>query len=482
LSLALIASFTLVGMLLVLLVFRLTSDYQDEIEQKLHLELAAHIVQDNALMKNGELDHQVLKHTFHNMMILGPSFEFYVLDPTGKILTYSADPGKVKRESVSLLPILEFLNSREEVPIIGEDPRSLSGQKIFSVAQIRQDSELTGYLYIIIGGEIYDSIAERLQQSHIITLSVGVLVAALTFGLIITLVLFSLLTRPLRRLAMEIKQFHDSGFIADTLPVSNWQSNSSDEIHQLGHTFNSMAVELGKQYQKIKTVDELRRELISYVSHDLRTPLASLQGYLETWQLRHGGHDNDPGAKLIDIAEKNARQVGVLIEQLFELAHLDGEDAQLNLEPIAVAELAQDVAQKRQLHADQKQLRIDIEPKDPGLRVIADIEKLERVFTNLIDNAIRHSRPGGHITIALIEQPSKLEIHIRDNGIGIPAAELPFIFDPHFRASNSAKTEQLNSGLGLSITRRILELHGTEISVNSKLDEGTDFQFDLARA
>ena len=197
------------------LAFRLTSDYQDEIKQKLHLELASHIVQDNILMKNGELDHQVLKNTFHNMMILGPSFEFYVLDSSGNILTYSADPGKVKRAAVSLTPILEFLRSREEVPIIGEAPRSLTGQKIFSAAAIRQHNELMSYLYIIIGGEIYDGIADRLQQNHIITLSIGVLVAALALGLMVTLVLFSLLTRPLRHLASEIKQFHDSGFISD---------------------------------------------------------------------------------------------------------------------------------------------------------------------------------------------------------------------------------------------------------------------------
>jgi signal transduction histidine kinase len=476
------------GIILLILAQYLTRSYQNEVEQKLHYQLAEHVVHDNKLLQNGEIDHAALKNAFHSMMILGPSFEFYILGPQGEVKTYSADPQRIKKHVVDIGPIHDFMNSQSSLPILGDDPRSEDKHKIFSVAPIFENIEgddvLQGYLYIIIGGEIYDGIVDLLQKSHILSIAVWSLAMAMLFGLLVILILFALLTRPLRRLTQDMQQFRQEGFKYDQLPVSEWQHNSADEIERLGSTFNEMAKTLNIQYQKVKNTDELRRELISYVSHDLRTPLASLQGYLETWHLKNKELTAEEGEKLIDVAMKNAQHMSRLIEQLFELAHLDSVTVTLATEPLGIAEFAQDVLQKMSLEASKKQVVLDVEPKDSSIMVMANIEKLENVFTNLIDNALRHCEAGDSITIQILPSDieGKVSVSVKDSGLGIAEKDLPLIFDAHFKASNSVRANGRNSGLGLAISKRIVELHGSELKVKSTLGKGTQFSFDLKSA
>jgi signal transduction histidine kinase len=488
LSLGLVISFIVMGIILLVLAQYLTRSYQNEVEQKLHYQLAEHVVHDNELLKNGEIDHVALKNAFHSMMILGPSFEFYILGPQGQVKTYSAEPQRIKKQVVDIQPIQAFLSNQSNLPILGEDPRSEDTHKIFSAAPIFENIQgkevLQGYLYIIIGGEIYDGIVDLLQQSHILSLAAWSLVLAMLFGLVIILILFALLTRPLRRLTQDMQQLRQKGFEPGQLPLSQWQQNSADEIERLGSTFNEMAKTLNVQYQKVKNTDELRRELISYVSHDLRTPLASLQGYLETWHLKNKELTPQESEELINVAMKNAQHMSRLIEQLFELAHLDSETVILHTEPLCIAEFAQDVLQKMALEASKQQISLNIEPKDSSIMVMANIEKLENVITNIIDNALRHCEAGDSINIEVL--PSKIAGHfsvsIKDTGLGIAEKDLPFIFDAHFKASNSVCGKGRNSGLGLAISKRIIELHGSELNVISVLGEGTQFSFELRSA
>jgi signal transduction histidine kinase len=494
LALALISSFLLIGFLLVLFVQQLSKNYQSEVEQKLHLDLAGHLIYDSPQLKSGQIDQAALKDTFHTMMILGPSFEFYHLDTQGNIMTYDAEPGRVKREMVDLAPIKAFINKSETLPIWGDDPRHEERKKIFSVAEIRSEQGLEGYLYIIIGGEVYDGVVDLIENSHIATIGMWLIGAAVVFSMLVTLLLFGFLTRPLRKLSQEMTLLSQRGFEqAEKMSQDqqNWDALSNDEIEQLGVNFHKMAKVLSNQYEQIKSTDELRRELISYVSHDLRTPLASLQGYLETWQLNNKNLDSDSAESLINIAAKNAQQVSRLVEQLFELAHLDSHTITLEKEPVVITELAYDVVQSKSMDAEQKGVRLEVESSHPNAKVEANMERLERVFTNLIDNAIRHCTSGDSIKISIsINQQTNLCpnssgemvcIQISDTGAGIPQEDLKFVFDNHYRASNSIKGNNSGSGLGLAITRRILNLHGSAIHVTSTLDVGTCFSFSLER-
>tara|TARA_R110001592_G_C13189487_1_gene752220 strand:+ start:11751 stop:13256 length:1506 start_codon:yes stop_codon:yes gene_type:complete len=488
LVMALLASFIMVSLFMMYLMNELTDSYQNEVEQKLHKQLALHMVKDHQLLKDGELDHEALKSSFHSMMVLGPAFEFYVLDVDGNIQTFSAEPGKVKRDRVDLNAVHQFLSDQVVLPILGDDPRSTSRHKIFSVAEIRHEENVIGYLYIIIGGEKYDDVVDVLKGSHIIKLGVWGVIASLCFILLTLMVVFGLLTKPLRKLSEDMHLFRKSGFkmSSDKLQqgMNTW-NEQGDEIHRLGATFRAMSGEMQSQYEKVKTTDELRKELISYVSHDLRTPLSALLGYLETWQLSKDKLSEAEKDELVRIALENGQHISNLVEQLFELARLDSDQVSLDLEPVSLADLSYDVVQSLSLLAKEKGVAMSvIHPENDALITQADLPKMERVLINLIDNAIRHCHEGDKIFIELkrsehqsSNEHSSIEVIIKDSGMGIPKEDLPHIFDAYYRARNSAKSKKGNSGLGLAISKKIVELHGSKIEVESEEGEGTRFSF-----
>jgi signal transduction histidine kinase len=498
LSLTLVTCFVVMGGLLVSVVSLLSHNYQNEVTQKLHAELATYLVKDSAELRAGRFDYQALKSTFHTMMMLGPSFEFYLLSPSGEILTYDAEPGKVQRSYVDLAPLKAFMSNTEALPIKGDDPRNSERSKIFSVAEINNEHGLQGYLYIIIGGEKYDDVVTLLQDSHITYLGVGLVASIVIFGLFVSLILFRFLTRPLSKLSQNMDDFSERGF---DHPISSQVSTqcldselmSGDEVDRLDARFQHMASTLKGQYDQIKNTDALRRELISYVSHDLRTPLASLQGYLETWQLNHQSLSEEASKQLIDVAERNALQVSRLVEQLFELAHLESATIQLAKESVSIAELVSDIVQAKALDAERKGVSLRMSMGFENLNVEANVERLERVFTNLIDNALRHCHQGDEVIIELAQvhkrsrkqqdnqaDVSCVDVRIRDSGCGIPQDALAHIFNPHFKAPNSVSGASSGSGLGLAIVRRILALHDSTIQVTSELGQGTEFTFQLA--
>lgn len=481
----------IVSIFMMFLMDQLTESYQHEVEQKLHRQLAQHMVKDHQLLKEGELDHTALKSAFHSMMVLGPAFEFYVLDVNGNIQTYSAEPGKVKRDHVNLDSIYDFLADDAVLPILGEDPRSYSRHKIFSVSEIRDGTTLIGYLYIIIGGEKYDDVVDVLKDSHIVKLGLWGVIASLCFILLTLMVVFGLLTKPLRKLSEDMQLFRQSGFKlsgANLQKGMNDWNERGDEIHRLGATFREMTCEMQSQYEKVKTTDELRKELISYVSHDLRTPLSALLGYLETWQLSKDKLSDTERDELVRIALENGQHISNLVEQLFELARLDSEHVSLDLEQVSLADISYDVVQSLSFLAKTKGVTIAVEhPENDALLVNADLPKLERVLINLIDNAIRHCGEGDQIKVCLQREDaglgtnkSAVSIQIKDTGCGIPQEDLLHIFDAYYRARNSAKSKKGNSGLGLAISKKIIELHGAEILVESEEGKGTCFSFMLA--
>ena len=190
--------------------------------------------------------------------------------------------------------------------------------------------------------------------------------------------------------------------------------------------------------------------------------------------------DREESEKYIQIALDNSQQINALVEQLFELAHLDSSEVNMDREPVAIAELAEDVMQQFRLLAERNNVVLNVEPRDSSLLAYADIAKLERVLGNLVDNAVRHCTDGGSVTIAFqVKDNDQITVTVSDTGRGIEASDLPHIFSPHYKGKNPIPGNRINSGLGLAITRRLLELHNTEISVESRIGEGASFSFSL---
>ncbi|MBN7825939.1 HAMP domain-containing sensor histidine kinase [Bowmanella dokdonensis] len=458
---------------------QLQSRTRHEAEQRLHLSLAEHLVQDNPLLVEGVYDYQALENLFHTLMLLGPSFEFYYLDPSGRILAYSAEPEKIKRQRVDLEPIRQLLRYPQSLPVLGEDPRSLTTRKIFSAAPVRRDGALQGYLYMIIGGEAYDSVLAQVRDSHGLQKPALLGAFTLVFLLVLLLLLFGFFTRPLKRLTETMQAYSRQDFKLARMPMEKWHPDSGNEVHRLGDTFNRMMAHIHCQFETLQWVDNQRRALLTDLSHDLRTPLANLQGYIETLALNEDSLTEHERRRFVDICLKNARNLKHLIDQIFELAYLEGGQVTLNQESFALGDLLYDVVAKFALQADQKRIRLRIIPDEFQYQVFADIAKLERVLTNLLDNALRHTPKGGAIDIEVGLHQDRIRVNIRDNGVGISQKELAYIFDARYRARNSQEDKALHTGLGLAISKKLIALLDSDLQVESELGKGTCFSFEL---
>ena len=454
--------------------------YQQEVSQKLNHDLAKYIVNEHVLIEDGEVQQENLSELFHNVMIINPSLELYLLDPKGRVVAHSMAPDKVKRKQVSLDPINTFLTTENHGLIMGDDPGSETSLNSFTVAPIDHDSKLQGYIYAILGSEKISTITDVLQRSLIMKWSTSAVVTALAFAFIAGLLLFFFLMRKLRVLSLAMQEFKDSNLNqADTIDSS--ESTHQDEIETMTLTFQEMAQRIHSQMNHLQEMESLRRELVANVSHDLRTPLASLSGFLETLQLKSNDLSEDEKQNYLKIAYDNAQRLTTLVEELFELAKLDANEIRPQQEQFSLAELAFDISHQFYLRAREKNIDFEVVADTSVPRVSADVGMIERVLENLIDNSFKHTPEQGQIRLHLAALQGNVEISVSDTGCGISREELPHILKRFYRKIDKQDEggSQSGLGLGLAIASRIVEMHGGQLTVDSELHEGTVFRFSL---
>ncbi|MEK6747994.1 MAG: ATP-binding protein [Pseudomonadota bacterium] len=470
----LLVLFVIVGVLALGITLYATEMYQQEVNQKLNKDLARHIVAEKTLMRDKLIDHVALQDVFHMLMVINPAIELYLLDSQGKILAFSAEPGKVKRDHVNLGPLEQWVNGVVQFPMLGDDPRDNSRQKVFSAAPIAHAGVLDGYLYIILAGEDYDGVTQMLAGSYILSASAWIIAGGVLLAIFAGLMLFAMLTGKLHRLALAMSEFKAGG-----LSEFSVSPERGDEIDRLTATFHDMAMQINAQTQRLERTDQMRRELVADVSHDLRTPLATLQGYIETLLIKDDALSTQERKEYLEIAIRHCHHLNKLVSELLELARLDALEVKPNREAFSLPELVQDIVQKYRLRANEKNITIEAQLHPDLPFVLADIALIERALENLIENALRYTPAQGHVVLQLEHNAQGVGVYVRDTGCGIPEEELPRIFDRFYQLDKSRNSSPGASGLGLSIAKRILELHGCAINVSSALLRGTTFSFQL---
>ena len=460
----------------IVIAFRSASLLFDDVEQLLNKGYARSISEEIAPMVAEGFSEEKVKSAIHYMMVLNPMVEIYLLDSQGKILVYFLNPAEsIARTHVDLAPVRAFVQNEGLRLTLGPDPRSTTRSRPFSAATLRMGAEM-GYVYIILGGERYDAALWMIRDSYYLRAGFIAFLLALAATLFLGLILFSLLTRPLKALREVVRGF-ERGDLARRVAVT-----SRDELGALARSFNEMAATIETDVDKLRAAESMRRDLVANISHDLRSPLTSLQGYLETMALKEDSLDSRERQRLLSISLKNAASLQRLVEQLLELAKLDARQVELLREPIPLAELAQDVVLKLAPQAERARVSLSIDTPRDLPPVSCDVGMIERVLTNLIENALHVTPEAGRVRVTLRGQPGGVRVVVTDTGTGIDPEDLPHVFERFYRADKSRNRTTGGAGLGLAIARQIVELHGCLLAVESRPGEGATFSFVLAAA
>jgi len=454
--------------------------YEQEVTQRLSSGLAAHIAGNAELMRPDGLNQVAVKALFDQLMAVNPSVEVYLLNPEGHIAAQAAPPGHLKRDRVDLVPVRQLL-AGAPLPILGDDPRGDGSRKIFSVAPMKVNGHDAGYVYVVLSGEEREALLAHAAISNVRRTMLWSMALVTLLGLLAGVAAFRMITRPLRELTGAVQRFERDGVASlqqATPALDRLANGGGDEIGTLAQTFRQMTQRIAEQWRALTAQDQQRRELFANISHDLRTPLTSLHGYLETLLMKADTLAPDDRRRYLEIALGQSRKVGRLAQELFELARLEYGVVKPEKERFALADLVQDVFQKFELAAEARRQRL-VPDIAPGLPVVmADLGMIERVLTNLLDNAIRHTPEGGEIVVQLRPGRDGVEVEISDTGPGIPKELQPVLFTrPAF--SSSAPEGRSGGGLGLMIVRRILQLHDSDIRLLPQADKGAVFHFQL---
>ncbi|MFQ5779425.1 MAG: ATP-binding protein [Nitrospiria bacterium] len=274
-------------------------------------------------------------------------------------------------------------------------------------------------------------------------------------------------------IAMREIEIHDPG-LASSRIITAVSAPLKDEW---GHLSGKVAVL--HDITALKEVDRLKSEFVSQVSHDLRTPLTVIKGYIDNLQDGIGGDLTDKQKNYLDRMSKNAGRLVRLISDLLDVSRMESAKLELNLTTVSLQDLIEEVVNAIRPITAEKNLKMVLNKFEGKSLLQGDRDKLEQVITNLLDNAIKFTPPGGQITITLQQVQRSLKTAIRDTGVGIPPEKLPRVFERFYQAERESSTHEIGSGLGMFIAKNLVELHGGEIWVTSEVGKGSEFVFTL---
>ncbi|GAB3337832.1 ATP-binding protein [Larkinella ripae] len=432
--------------------------------QRLNREVAAHIAKFTLPFINQRVNRKGAETIFFNAMVTNPSAEVYLLDSAGTILLYHAEPKEIHLNRIALHPIHDYIQTRGQVYILGDDPKDPLEKKIFSAAKVVKNGRMQGYVYVILTGEGYSSLMSRLLQSHVLTWGIRMMVITLLAALMIGLLMFYRLTRNLNLIIQTVKQFREGDFSARI------QVRSSSELSGVATTFNEMAGALSQNIEDLKNAEQLRRDLIANVSHDLRTPVTAIHGYAETLAF-HPIRPGEQTQSYVTVILQSTQKLMKLVEELFELSKLEARQSQPHQEPFVLAELVAETAAKFELIAAQKGIVLNCEDCRSEILCYADIGMIERVLQNLVENAIKFTPDGAFVRLKMKVNPKTVTVSVINSLQGHPLSDTMRQYLEKVRdTGESAANRPSGVGLGLTIVTKILQLHQEKLHIETAAD------------
>jgi signal transduction histidine kinase len=420
-----------------------------------------------------------------NLVLFEPDTQLYLLDAQGTVLVSTGETKLPAGFKVTLAPVLQAAGKNPMPYVLGDDPERMDSDAVIAArvvrrSVIRSDEPVAGYLYVVCHKQALTEGRSEAFRSAFARPALAFIIGVVLLSTLLALWIIASVTRPLRQLTDAVASISARGIeegVADpALPAP-----TRDELGQLTRAFVMMLATTRKQWATLRRLDHFRREGVSNLSHDLRSPLTATVACLETLDGRWADEPARAADRaLVEMALRNTRNAARLVQSLGDLAQLDEPEFKLRTEVVDAGELLDDIALRFAPRAALQGVNLTVAHADaadatPPFAAL-DIELFERAIANLIDNALKFCPPGATITLAAVAEPGgAVRVSVADTGPGIAAADLPHLFDRFYQSRQSVApaTGQGGKGLGLAIVKRIAELHGGELTVESVLGQGT---------
>ncbi|HKE26951.1 MAG TPA: ATP-binding protein, partial [Bryobacteraceae bacterium] len=263
------------------------------------------------------------------------------------------------------------------------------------------------------------------------------------------------------------------------------ERTGSGEFGQLARTLNETASnlqhtveQLQREHAELEKLERIRKDFVINVSHELRTPLASIQGYTETL-LEGALADPEHNVRFLSIIRQNVQRLTRLTEDLLTLSRIEQKRLVLNFEPHSLNRLLLDAVDLVKPIAAKSSVTLDLEPIAGDIEVWCDREAVDQILSNLLENAVKYTPGGGSVGVGAAREGHLVEVFVRDTGIGIPAEDLPRLFERFYRVDKARSRELGGTGLGLSIVKHLVAAHNGSVRVESVPQKGSTFYFTL---
>jgi len=440
-----------------------------------------------------------------SLVLFEPDSQLYLLDADGTVLASTGDVKLSPGFRVALAPVLEAVGPTPMPYVMGDDPERNSTDAVIAArpvrrSLIRNDQPVAGYLYLVCQKRALPAGRLQVFRSAVAQPALVFICGVVALTTLLAAWIIASVTRPLRRLSEAVARVTREGLdepaafgaapgtgtaaaaalAALPAPAPASASAPSDEFGQLAHGFRAMLDTLRRQWETLRRLDHFRREGVSNLSHDLRSPLTASTACLETLEARWAA---DPARgddrHLVQVALRNTRNAARMVQSLGDLAQLDEPAFRLHTEVLDTRELLDDIALRFAARAAAQGVRLGVDDAAgadaaPAAAAV-DVELFERAVANLVDNALKFCPPGARVTLAARQQGERVEVSVADTGPGIASADQPRLFDRFYQSRQGVEpaSAEGGKGLGLAIVKRIAELHGGSVAVRSAPGEGT---------
>jgi two-component system OmpR family sensor kinase len=416
-----------------------------------------------------------------------PSF----LSPNAMALLVAADieQGALAEPSLNLDTYLQrkYADTRQPVYVVLRDGRIGGNRRELLPEEMRR-----AMVAVLAGRDVHEATTQMQSRAPIITAPIqhgselqgivvlpppppetGLRAAARTLTLPSALLLVTaailvaaLIFSPARRRLQALESAAERLGAGDL--TARAAQSGADEIARVARAFNTMASELSARDEALRTSDRLRRQMVADVSHELKTPLTSMRGYIETLRIPDIALSPEERGQYLDIIERETRRLERIVQDLLDIARIENDAIALDQRYFDTSRLFRHVVERHQAAADSRGVRLGTSVDDKVDQLFGDPDRLEQVVDNLVANAIRHAPDCGRVELRAQLTPEGAEIAVSDDGDGIAPEHLPHIFDRFYKVDAARASGAAGSGLGLSIARAIVERHGGTIAVESR--------------